>query len=129
MSDPTFLCDDMFQGLARWLRAAGYDAACSPGVPDGELADEVEQIAHRVWEPFGWLVVDKGHDYQAYSSRKEATATAAAMRGWIARPAQLLLPNDPLADEDGAVWVIECRSPGADEGSDPLYMRDDGYVR
>jgi len=39
----TFLCDDMFQGLARWLRAAGYDAACSPGVPDGEIVRRAER--------------------------------------------------------------------------------------
>lgn len=37
MPDLTFLCDDMFQGLARWLRAAGYDVVCSPGLPDGDL--------------------------------------------------------------------------------------------
>ncbi|MEW6356494.1 MAG: Mut7-C RNAse domain-containing protein [Planctomycetota bacterium] len=43
MSDLTFLCDDMFQGLARWLRAAGYDAACSPGVPDGDLVRRAER--------------------------------------------------------------------------------------
>ncbi|NOZ24276.1 MAG: hypothetical protein GXP25_24635 [Planctomycetes bacterium] len=43
MFDLTFLCDDMFQGLARWLRAAGYDALCSPGVPDGELVRRAER--------------------------------------------------------------------------------------
>ena len=32
-----FLCDDMFEGLARWLRAAGYDAACERGIADREL--------------------------------------------------------------------------------------------
>jgi len=33
----------MFQGLARWLRAAGYHAACNPGVPDGELVRQAER--------------------------------------------------------------------------------------
>ena len=43
MEDIHFLCDDMFQGLARWLRAAGYDAACSPGLPDGALVRWAER--------------------------------------------------------------------------------------
>jgi uncharacterized protein with PIN domain len=30
-----FLCDEMLKGLARWLRAAGYDTeVCAAGVPD-----------------------------------------------------------------------------------------------
>lgn len=34
----TFLCDEMLLALARWLRAAGYDAACAvPGLPDALL--------------------------------------------------------------------------------------------
>jgi uncharacterized protein with PIN domain len=35
---PTFLCDEMLHGLARWLRAAGYDAVTEePGTPDAVL--------------------------------------------------------------------------------------------
>src|SRR5260221_10692293 len=36
-SDPAFLCDAMLGGLARWLRAAGYDAEFVPGIPDADL--------------------------------------------------------------------------------------------
>lgn len=32
-----FLCDAMLGGLARWLRAAGYDAAFEHGISDPEL--------------------------------------------------------------------------------------------
>lgn len=33
-----FLCDEMMKRLARWLRAAGYDAVVAPdGTPDSEL--------------------------------------------------------------------------------------------
>ena len=32
-----FFCDAMLGGLARWLRAAGYDAAFEHGIDDGEL--------------------------------------------------------------------------------------------
>jgi len=34
---PAFWCDAMLGGLARWLRAAGYDAAWEEGIEDGEL--------------------------------------------------------------------------------------------
>jgi uncharacterized protein len=36
---PTFLCDAMLGGLARWLRAAGYDAEFAPGIADPDLVD------------------------------------------------------------------------------------------
>ena len=32
-----FACDAMLGGLARWLRAAGYDASWHPGIDDWEL--------------------------------------------------------------------------------------------
>ena len=34
---PSFLCDAMLGGLARWLRAAGYDAEFDPHIDDGCL--------------------------------------------------------------------------------------------
>jgi uncharacterized protein with PIN domain len=34
---PRFACDAMLGGLARWLRAAGYDACWHGGVADPEL--------------------------------------------------------------------------------------------
>ena len=36
---PAFFCDAMLGGLARWLRAAGYDAAFEYGIDDGELIE------------------------------------------------------------------------------------------
>ena len=35
--EPRFFCDAMLGGLARWLRAAGYDAAFEQGIDDGVL--------------------------------------------------------------------------------------------
>jgi uncharacterized protein with PIN domain len=35
--EPRFACDAMLGGLARWLRAAGYDAIWQEGIPDHEL--------------------------------------------------------------------------------------------
>lgn len=37
---PRFLCDPSLAGLARWLRAAGYEAFVSPEVPGHRLPDE-----------------------------------------------------------------------------------------
>ncbi len=34
---PTFYCDAMLGGLARWLRAAGYDALFEYGIDDADL--------------------------------------------------------------------------------------------
>jgi hypothetical protein len=34
---PRFACDAMLGGLARWLRAAGYDASWQAGIEDWEL--------------------------------------------------------------------------------------------
>jgi uncharacterized protein with PIN domain len=36
-AQPRFACDAMLGGLARWLRAAGYDASWHDGIDDGEL--------------------------------------------------------------------------------------------
>jgi uncharacterized protein with PIN domain len=35
--EPRFACDAMLGGLARWLRAAGYDTFWREGIDDGEL--------------------------------------------------------------------------------------------
>jgi hypothetical protein len=37
---PAFLCDPSLGGLARWLRAAGYDARLAPELPVHRLPDE-----------------------------------------------------------------------------------------
>jgi hypothetical protein len=37
---PRFLCDPSLAGLARWLRAAGYEAFLAPDVPGHRLPDE-----------------------------------------------------------------------------------------
>ncbi len=37
---PRFLCDASLGGLARWLRAAGHEAALAPEVPGHRLPDE-----------------------------------------------------------------------------------------
>lgn len=38
-NDPRFVCDAMLGGLARWLRAAGYDASWRVDIGDRELIE------------------------------------------------------------------------------------------
>jgi len=40
---PLFLCDAMLGGLARWLRAAGYDASWREDIDDGELVRQARR--------------------------------------------------------------------------------------
>ena len=42
-AQPTFACDAMLGGLARWLRAAGYDASWHPGIEDRDLVGLVHE--------------------------------------------------------------------------------------
>ena len=44
---PCFACDAMLGGLARWLRAAGYDASWHPGIDDNDLV-RLSQAEQRV---------------------------------------------------------------------------------
>jgi uncharacterized protein with PIN domain len=41
--EPIFLCDAMLGGLARWLRAAGYDALFEYGIDDREFVRRAAQ--------------------------------------------------------------------------------------
>ena len=61
MSDPPepedrhFLCDAMLGGLARWLRAWGYDAAFEYGIADDELLRRAERTGATVLSSDGPL--------------------------------------------------------------------------
>src|SRR5947209_13186005 len=61
---PRFACDAMLGGLARWLRAAGYDASWHDGIDDGELvrlaAAEVRTVLSSDEDIFGFAVVRDG---------------------------------------------------------------------
>jgi uncharacterized protein with PIN domain len=41
---PTFLCDAGLGGLARWLRAAGYESLWQPDIGDAELLREAQRL-------------------------------------------------------------------------------------
>lgn len=40
---PRFVCDANLGGLARWLRAAGYEAGFAAGIDDGRLVEDAQQ--------------------------------------------------------------------------------------
>jgi hypothetical protein len=58
-SQPTpalFLCDAGLGGLARWLRAAGYDAAWQPDIADDELLRQARALPATVLTTDGMLM-------------------------------------------------------------------------
>jgi uncharacterized protein with PIN domain len=57
--DSRLACDAMLGGLARWLRAAGYDAFWQEGIDDSELV-------HRAQEE-GWTVLSSDGDVFAFA--------------------------------------------------------------
>ena len=67
------------------------------------------------------------NDYQTFPTRKAAQAEIDGLIGWDAKPVKLTAYDDSNNPAD--VWVIECRQPWATRHSDPLYLRNDGYVR
>ncbi len=58
-SEPTpdlFLCDAGLGGLARWLRAAGYEAAWQPDIADDELLRQARALPATVLTTDGMLM-------------------------------------------------------------------------
>ena len=64
-NSPRFFCDAMLGGLARWLRAIGYDAAFEYGIDDGDLIARAETEERMVLSSDGGLfernVIKDGH--------------------------------------------------------------------
>jgi len=52
---PAFFCDAMLGGLARWLRAAGYDAEFEYGIDDAELLERARRDGRMVLSSDGPL--------------------------------------------------------------------------
>jgi len=51
-----FLCDAGLGGLARWLRAAGYEAAWQPGIADDELLRQARALPATVLTTDGMMM-------------------------------------------------------------------------
>ncbi len=52
---PAFICDAMHGGLARWLRAAGYDALFEYGIDDRDLIAQAQETARVILSSDGPL--------------------------------------------------------------------------
>ena len=52
---PRFFCDAMLGGLARWLRAIGYDAAFDYGIDDSELVRRADLDGRMILSSDGGL--------------------------------------------------------------------------
>jgi hypothetical protein len=61
----SFLCDAMLGGLARWLRAAGYDADFQYGIDDADLIDRAGRTGRMILTSDGPLlernIIKNGH--------------------------------------------------------------------
>jgi len=53
--DISFFCDAMLGGLARWLRAAGYDAEFEYGIDDAELIRRAQEAGRMILSSDGGL--------------------------------------------------------------------------
>ncbi|NUR24077.1 Mut7-C RNAse domain-containing protein [Frateuria sp.] len=102
--EPRLFCDAMLAGLARWLRAAGYDTALAPTASDDRLmlaacraearvlVTRDRHLAAHADESVRLVLLDvDGLDAQA------AQLTAALSIDWVRAPfTRCLLDNTPL---------------------------------
>lgn len=51
----TFFCDAMLGGLARWLRAMGYDSAFEYGIDDGDLIERAARDGRTILSSDGGI--------------------------------------------------------------------------
>ena len=59
-------------------------------------------------------------DYETFKTSKEAKQVVAKILGWNAKVIRLYLPDDPNANKDGLVWVIQLNGN--------RYLCRNGYV-
>ncbi len=78
---PRFACDAMLGGLARWLRAAGYDASWHDGIDDGELV--------RLGQAQGRTVLSSDGDVFAFALVRDGVVPALFVPRGLAVEAQL----------------------------------------
>lgn len=64
-------------------------------------------------------------DIKTFATRKDAKAEVEKMRGWDAKVSQIYQPEDENANKNGNVFVIQVKR----RTGDPMYMRNDWYVR
>ncbi len=78
---PRFACDAMLGGLARWLRAAGYDASWHDGIADPELV--------RLARAEGRTVLSSDDDVFAFAQVRDGVVPALFVPRSLSVQAQL----------------------------------------
>src|SRR4051812_30015033 len=76
-----FACDAMLGGLARWLRAAGYDASWHDGIADSDLV--------RLAREEGKIALSSDDDIFAYSLVRDGVVAALFVPRGLTVQAQL----------------------------------------
>jgi uncharacterized protein with PIN domain len=120
---PRLLLDEMLAALARWLRAAGYDAAlAAPSAPDRILIDQC-RLEDRVLVSRDRGLVGEAEDVRAVllpegSLDDQAAALGRALRlDWRMAPfTRCMMDNEPLrpatAEEIAAMPETSRNRPG-----------------
>ena len=94
--EPRFFCDVMLGGLARWLRAAGYDAEWREHIADPDLVrlalersstalqavDVITDLVSRHGPGVGGTDLDEGDPVMMLADGKEAYLLAACSTYW-----------------------------------------------
>jgi uncharacterized protein with PIN domain len=103
-----FLCDEMLKGLARWLRAAGYDTIVAPDrAPDAALLRQARQEGRILLTRDGSLE-RPGGDGVFLLADERLDATAQRLRDalgvdWLHQPfTRCLVDNAPLREANAA---------------------------
>ena len=106
MDEPSFYCDAMLGGLARWLRAAGYDAAYEYGIDDAELIRRAERRGAMILSSDGPLfernVIKRGQVRALYVPQQlgklEQLRFVTRELGLALRPARCMACGGELAE-------------------------------
>ena len=112
-SAPRFLCDEMLKGLARWLRAAGYDTAVpADGSSDRDLLQCARAEGRLLLTRDRKLLEHRGAVGAVLLLRCESLDRCAAVLSralgldWEYRPlSRCLRCNTELAEAEPALWA------------------------
>ena len=112
-----FICDEMLAGFARWLRAAGHDAALGlPGQPDGELVRRAE-AEDRVLLTKDRKMLERRTSARVLLLAGDDDVMAATLRtefglDWLAAPFTRCLVDNTALRPAPPERAVEAPSPG-----------------
>lgn len=126
---PRFFCDAMLGGLARWLRAAGYDALYEYGIDDGVLVARVREEGHVLLSSdagiFERVLVRDGAVQALFVPRAMGTA---AELGFVLSALSLPL-RDPRCMTCGGELALIPKETVRDEAPPRTFERIEAFYR